>query len=49
MYADPDYLPRTIEYGLGVKEFLKRYYPAECPSAFFPLAALCCDTEAEKR
>ncbi|XP_058272106.1 LIM domain kinase 1 isoform X1 [Hemibagrus wyckioides] len=49
VYADPDYLPRTMEFGLGVKEFLNRYYPAECPSAFFPLAALCCDTEAEKR
>ncbi|XP_027033173.2 LIM domain kinase 1 [Tachysurus fulvidraco] len=49
VYADPDYLPRTIEFGLGVKEFLKRYYPAECPSSFFPLAALCCDTEADKR
>ncbi|XP_060792426.1 LIM domain kinase 1 isoform X1 [Neoarius graeffei] len=49
VYADPDYLPRTMEFGLGVKEFLKCYHPAECPSAFFPLAALCCDTEAEKR
>lgn len=49
VYADPDYLPRTMEYGLGVKEFLKCYCPADCPAAFFPLAALCCDTEAEKR
>lgn len=49
VYADPDYLPRTMEFGLGVKEFLKCYYPAGCPSVFFPLAALCCDTEAEKR
>ncbi|XP_053334883.1 LIM domain kinase 1 isoform X1 [Clarias gariepinus] len=49
VYADPDYLPRTMEFGLGVKEFLKSYHPAECPSAFFPLATLCCDTESEKR
>ncbi|XP_066502100.1 LIM domain kinase 1 [Hoplias malabaricus] len=49
VYADPDYLPRTMEFGLGVKEFLERYYPTECPPSFFPLAALCCDTEIEKR
>uniref|UniRef100_A0AAR2J9G3 LIM domain kinase 1 n=1 Tax=Pygocentrus nattereri TaxID=42514 RepID=A0AAR2J9G3_PYGNA len=49
VYADPDYLPRTMEFGLGVNEFLERYYPTECPPSFFPLAALCCDTEIEKR
>uniref|UniRef100_A0A8B9K0T8 LIM domain kinase 1 n=1 Tax=Astyanax mexicanus TaxID=7994 RepID=A0A8B9K0T8_ASTMX len=49
VYADPDYLPRTMEFGLGVNEFLERYYPTECPPSFFPLAALCCDTETEKR
>ncbi|XP_062867437.1 LIM domain kinase 1 [Trichomycterus rosablanca] len=49
VYADPDYLPRTMEFGLGVNEFLKSYHPPECPPALFPLAALCCDTEAGKR
>ncbi|KAF7697347.1 LIM domain kinase 1 [Silurus meridionalis] len=49
VYADPDDLPRTMEFGLGVKEFLTRYYPAECPSAFFPLAVFCCDLDAGKR
>ncbi|XP_072517709.1 LIM domain kinase 1 isoform X2 [Salminus brasiliensis] len=49
VYADPDYLPRTMEFGLGVNEFLERYYPTECPPSFFPFAALCCDTETEKR
>uniref|UniRef100_A0A4W4GTW4 LIM domain kinase 1 n=1 Tax=Electrophorus electricus TaxID=8005 RepID=A0A4W4GTW4_ELEEL len=49
VYADPDYLPRTMEFGLGVNEFLGRCYPSECPLAFFPIAALCCDMETEKR
>lgn len=49
VYADPDYLPRTMQFGLNVKEFVEGFCPVECPSAFFPLAALCCDIEAEKR
>uniref|UniRef100_A0A4W4GA46 LIM domain kinase 1 n=1 Tax=Electrophorus electricus TaxID=8005 RepID=A0A4W4GA46_ELEEL len=47
--ADPDYLPRAVDFGLSVKGFLKHYYPADCPPAFFPLAVLCCDLDAEKR
>ncbi|XP_011481562.1 LIM domain kinase 1 [Oryzias latipes] len=47
--ADPDYLPRTNDFGLNVPSFLQQYYPPECPSAFLPLAALCCDMDADKR
>ncbi|XP_071398860.1 LIM domain kinase 1-like [Centroberyx affinis] len=47
--ADPDYLPRTQDFGLNVAGFLEQYHPPECPSAFLPLAALCCDLEADTR
>uniref|UniRef100_A0A6Q2XE43 non-specific serine/threonine protein kinase n=1 Tax=Esox lucius TaxID=8010 RepID=A0A6Q2XE43_ESOLU len=47
--ADPDYLPRTSDFGLNVPGFLERYHPPECPSAFMPLAALCCDLESDTR
>ncbi|XP_051732971.1 LIM domain kinase 1 isoform X3 [Ctenopharyngodon idella] len=49
VYADPDYLPRTQEFGLNVNEFLERFWFKECPAAFFPIAVLCCALEAEKR
>ncbi|KAA0720335.1 LIM domain kinase 1 [Triplophysa tibetana] len=49
VYADPDYLPRTQDFGLNVKEFLERYVSKDCPPAFFPIAVLCCALEAEKR
>ncbi|XP_051966749.1 LIM domain kinase 1-like isoform X1 [Xyrauchen texanus] len=47
--ADPDYLPRAMDFGLNVKGFLDDYCPSDCPSSFFPMAALCCDLDAEKR
>lgn len=47
--ADPDYLPRTNDFGLNVAGFLQQYHPPQCPSAFLPLAALCCDMDSEKR
>ncbi|XP_010737786.3 LIM domain kinase 1 [Larimichthys crocea] len=47
--ADPDYLPRTNDFGLNVDGFLQQYHPLQCPSAFLPLAALCCDMDADKR
>lgn len=49
VYADPDYLPRTQDFGLNVNEFLERYMAKDCPAAFFPIAVLCCALEAEKR
>ncbi|KAM3869173.1 LIM domain kinase 1-like [Diretmus argenteus] len=47
--ADPDYLPRTQDFGLNVAGFLEQYHPPECPSPFLPLAALCCHLEADTR
>ncbi|MCJ8744899.1 hypothetical protein PDJAM_G00123940 [Pangasius djambal] len=47
--ADPDYLPRAIDFGLNVNGFLEHYYPPDCPRSFFPLAVLCCDLDPEKR
>ncbi|KAI1902855.1 hypothetical protein AGOR_G00020580 [Albula goreensis] len=47
--ADPDYLPRTMDFGLNVKGFLDHYCPPDCPPSFFPIAARCCDLDAEKR
>ncbi|KAM9788514.1 LIM domain kinase 1-like [Neosynchiropus ocellatus] len=47
--ADPDFLPRTDDFGLNVAGFHQQYVPAQCPRAFLPLAALCCDMDAEKR
>ncbi|XP_041097121.1 LIM domain kinase 1a [Polyodon spathula] len=47
--ADPDYLPRTMDFGLNVKGFLDRFCPPDCPQPFFPIAVLCCDLDPEKR
>ncbi|XP_061595710.1 LIM domain kinase 1-like [Cololabis saira] len=47
--ADPDDLPRSNDFGLNVASFLHQYHPPGCPSAFLPLAVLCCDLDADKR
>ncbi|KAJ7995645.1 hypothetical protein DPEC_G00246730 [Dallia pectoralis] len=47
--ADPDYLPRAHDFGLNVIGFLEHFCPPDCPPAFFPMAALCCDLDPEKR
>ncbi|XP_061637270.1 LIM domain kinase 1a isoform X3 [Phyllopteryx taeniolatus] len=47
--ADPDYLPRAVDFGLNVSGFLEHYCPPDCPIAFFPIAAVCCDLDADKR
>ncbi|XP_014988831.2 LIM domain kinase 1 isoform X2 [Macaca mulatta] len=47
--ADPDYLPRTMDFGLNVRGFLDRYCPANCPPSFFPITVRCCDLDPEKR
>lgn len=47
--ADPDYLPRAMDFGLNVSGFLEHYCPPNCPPAFFPMAAVCCDLDADKR
>ncbi|KAM8742760.1 LIM domain kinase 1-like [Acanthopagrus schlegelii] len=47
--ADPDYLPRANDFGLNVAGFLQQLHHPQCPSAFLPLAVLCCDMDADKR
>ncbi|XP_044312106.1 LOW QUALITY PROTEIN: LIM domain kinase 1 [Varanus komodoensis] len=47
--ADPDYLPRTLDFGLNVRGFLDHYCPPNCPPAFFPIAVRCCDLDHERR
>ncbi|XP_029469015.1 LIM domain kinase 1 isoform X3 [Rhinatrema bivittatum] len=47
--ADPDYLPRTMDFGLNVRGFLDRFCPPNCPPSFYPIAVLCCDLDPEKR
>uniref|UniRef100_A0A7N6BNG8 LIM domain kinase 1 n=1 Tax=Anabas testudineus TaxID=64144 RepID=A0A7N6BNG8_ANATE len=47
--ADPDYLPRTNDFGLNVDGFLQKYHPPQCPLPFLPLAVLCCEKDADKR
>ncbi|XP_051904027.1 LIM domain kinase 1 isoform X2 [Hippocampus zosterae] len=47
--ADPDFLPRRNDFGLNVAAFIERHQPRRCPAAFLPLAALCCDLDAERR
>lgn len=47
--ADPDYLPRTMDFGLNVRGFLDRYCPSSCPPSFFPITVCCCDLDPEKR
>ncbi|XP_072301947.1 LIM domain kinase 1-like [Eucyclogobius newberryi] len=47
--ADPDFLPRTQDFGLDVPGFLQQYHPPDCPATFLPHAALCCDMDADKR
>ncbi|XP_075450617.1 LIM domain kinase 1 isoform X2 [Ascaphus truei] len=47
--ADPDYLPRNMDFGLNVHAFLDRFCPPSCPPGFFPSAVLCCDMDPEKR
>nr|XP_061801230.1 LIM domain kinase 1-like [Nerophis lumbriciformis] len=47
--ADPDFLPRSNDFGLNVAAFIEQHQPSHCPLAFLPLAALCCDLDADQR
>ncbi|XP_062849428.1 dual specificity testis-specific protein kinase 2 isoform X2 [Trichomycterus rosablanca] len=45
--ADPDFLPRTEDFGLDVVAF--QQLAEDCPPAFFNLAVTCCGMKAESR
>ena len=47
--ADPDYLPRTADFGLNVELFRKKYCEADCPKHFIKIAIACCELLPEKR
>lgn len=46
--ADPDYLPRSNDFGLNTVVF-KEKFCATCPEPFYRIAFLCCDVDPEKR
>ncbi|XP_040268940.1 dual specificity testis-specific protein kinase 1-like, partial [Bufo bufo] len=46
--ADPDYLPRTEDFGLDIVMF-REMVPSGCPPAFLPLAVRCCRMAPESR
>ncbi|XP_078123617.1 dual specificity testis-specific protein kinase 2 [Sander vitreus] len=45
--ADPDFLPRTEDFGLDVDAFENMV--GDCPAAFFSLAVACCNMSAVSR
>ncbi|XP_043486635.1 LIM domain kinase 1 isoform X1 [Polistes fuscatus] len=46
--ADPDYLPRSSDFGLNQNAF-KEKFCANCPETFYIIAFLCCDLNPDKR
>ncbi|XP_023236843.1 LIM domain kinase 1-like [Centruroides sculpturatus] len=46
--ADPDYLPRSNDFGLNTVVF-KEKFCANCPESFYTIVFLCCDLDPEKR
>ncbi|KAK2579731.1 hypothetical protein KPH14_011074 [Odynerus spinipes] len=46
--ADPDYLPRSSDFGLNQNAF-KEKFCANCPETFYMIAFLCCDLNPDKR
>lgn len=47
--ADPDYLPRTQDFGLNVHLFNQKYCSKDCPKQFIAIAIACCDINPESR
>ena len=47
--ADPDYLPRTSDFGLNVELFRKKYCESDCPKHFIRIAIACCELEPSNR
>lgn len=46
--ADPDYLPRSSDFGLNQNVF-KEKFCSNCPETFYTVAFLCCDLNPDKR
>jgi len=48
--ADPDYLPRTVDFGLNADAFHKKFcVTTDCPDPFFKIAIMCCQMTADNR
>ncbi|XP_038851439.1 dual specificity testis-specific protein kinase 1-like [Salvelinus namaycush] len=45
--ADPDFLPRTEDFGLDVEMF--QHMVGDCPPAFLSLAVTCCNMDPKRR
>ncbi|XP_071449114.1 LIM domain kinase 1 [Hetaerina americana] len=48
VHADPDFLPRSSDFGLNQNIFREKFC-SECPEPFFKVAFLCCDLNPDKR
>ncbi|XP_014237967.1 LIM domain kinase 1 isoform X1 [Trichogramma pretiosum] len=46
--ADPDYLPRSSDFGLNKRAFKEKFCDS-CPECFYTVAFLCCDLNPDKR
>ncbi|XP_063218880.1 LIM domain kinase 1 isoform X2 [Bacillus rossius redtenbacheri] len=48
VHADPDFLPRSSDFGLNQIIFCEKFC-SSCPEPFYRLAFLCCDLNPDKR
>ena len=46
--ADPDYMPRSMDFGLNEAVFQAKYCQ-DCPEAFYKIAFLCCGINPDTR
>ncbi|XP_055854469.1 LIM domain kinase 1 isoform X2 [Episyrphus balteatus] len=46
--ADPDFLPRTSDFGLNKQVFMEKFCQ-QCPETFYKITFLCCDLNPDKR
>lgn len=46
--ADPDYMPRSMDFGLNETVFQAKYCQ-ECPEPFYKIAFMCCNINPDAR
>lgn len=49
--ADPDFMPRTDDFGLNQQQFIEAFCRQDdpCPEVFYKIAFLCCDLNPDRR
>ena len=49
--ADPDFMPRTDDFGLNQQQFIETFckFDDPCPETFYKIAFLCCDLNPDRR